>query len=67
MDKELNLSPTRNRTLLAVVLAGSLMANVAAQAFGLSLYISAAFGLIAIASGIALFSSYRKNRGAPRN
>ncbi|MCR3750423.1 hypothetical protein [Lentzea californiensis] len=67
MDKELNLSPTRNRTLLAVVLACSLMGNVATQAFGLSLYVSAAFGLVAIASGIALFSSYRKNREAPRN
>jgi hypothetical protein len=62
MNKEAHISPTRSRALLAVMLAGSLVANVAAQAFGLSLYVSAAFGLIAIASGVALFSHYRKNR-----
>ncbi|MEV6715330.1 hypothetical protein AB0M48_25210 [Lentzea sp. NPDC051208] len=67
MNQEANLSPTRSRTLLAVVLAGSLVANAAAQAFGLSLYVSAAFGLIAIASGVALFSAYRKNRADSRN
>ncbi|MDX3656600.1 hypothetical protein PV646_04710 [Streptomyces sp. ID05-26A] len=58
----MNLSPTLSRALLATVLAVSVVANIAAQAFGLSLYISAAFGLIAIASGIALFFNYRKNR-----
>lgn len=67
MNEQAHFSPTRSRALLAVILAGSLVANVAAQAFGLSLYISAAFGLIAIASGIALFSHYRKNRADPRN
>ena len=67
MNEEANFSPTRSRTLLAVVLAGSLVANAAAQAFGLSLYVSAAFGLIAIASGVALFSAYRRNRADSRN
>ncbi|MCX2953704.1 hypothetical protein [Lentzea sp. NEAU-D7] len=67
MKEEANLSPSRSRALLVVVLAGSLAANVATQAFGLSLYVSAAFGLIAIASGVALFSSYRKNRADRRN
>ncbi|MDX8052283.1 hypothetical protein SK571_23095 [Lentzea sp. BCCO 10_0798] len=67
MNEEAKFSPARSRALLAVVLAGSLVANVAAQAFGLSLYISAAFGLIAIASGVALFSNYRKNRQDSRN
>lgn len=67
MNKELNSSPTLSRALLAVVLVSSVVANVAAQAFGLSHYISAAFGMIAIAIGIMLFSSYRKNRGNSRN
>jgi hypothetical protein len=62
-----NISPARSQALLAMVLVGSVAANIAAQAFGLSPYISAAFGLIAIASGITLFSSYRKNREDPRN
>ena len=34
MNKELNSSPTRSRALLAVIMVGSLVANVAAQAFG---------------------------------
>ncbi|SFR03518.1 hypothetical protein SAMN04488564_102340 [Lentzea waywayandensis] len=63
MNKELNSSPTRNRALLAAILVASLVANVAVQALGLSVFISAAFGLIAIASGVALFSHYRRNRG----
>lgn len=67
MTKELNSSPTRNRALFATILVGSLAANVTAQALGLSVFISAAFGLIVIASGFALFSSYRKNRGESRN
>jgi hypothetical protein len=67
MNKELNSSPTRSRALLAVTLAGSLVANVTAQAFDLSVFISAAFGLVAIASGVALFSNYRRNRGDSRS
>ncbi|MEV6718510.1 hypothetical protein AB0M48_41450 [Lentzea sp. NPDC051208] len=63
----MNLSPTHSRALLATVLVVSVAANFAAQAFGLSLYISAAFGLIAIASGIALFFNYRKYREDSRN
>lgn len=63
----MNFSPTRSQAQLATVLVVSVAANVAAQAFGLSLYISAAFGLIAVASGITLFSNYRKNRDDPRN
>ncbi|HEX6342705.1 hypothetical protein [Umezawaea sp.] len=62
----MNFSPTRGQALLATVLVVSVAANVAAQAFGLSLYISAAFGLIAVASGITLFSNHRKNRQDPR-
>ncbi|SDP98023.1 hypothetical protein [Lentzea jiangxiensis] len=67
MNNEPNSTPARNRALLAVLLAGSLAANVVTQAFGLSLFISAAFGLVALASGVALFSSYRKSRGESRN
>ena len=67
MNKELNSSPTRTRALLAVLLVCSIVANVATQAFGLSSYISAVFGMIAVASGIALFSNYRKNREDSRN
>ncbi|MFJ8962787.1 hypothetical protein ACIRG5_25685 [Lentzea sp. NPDC102401] len=67
MNTETNSSPVRNRALLAMLLVGSLAANVTAQAFGLSLFISAAFGLIALASGVTLFSSYRRNRGDARN
>jgi hypothetical protein len=63
----MNFSPTRSQALLATVLVVSVAANIAIQAFGLSLYLSAAFGLIAVASGITLFSNYRKNRGNPRN
>ncbi|GGM93073.1 hypothetical protein GCM10011609_33220 [Lentzea pudingi] len=63
----MNLSPTRSQALLATVLVVSVAANIAAQAFGLSLYISAAFGLIAIAGGIALFFNYRKNLDDTRN
>jgi len=60
-------SLTRNRALLTTILVGSIAANVATQALGLSLYISAAFGMVAIASGIALYSNYRKNRKDQRN
>ena len=67
MNTETNSSPVRNRALLAMLLVGGLAANVTAQAFGLSVFISAAFGLIALASGVALFSSYRRNRGDARN
>ncbi|MGW6929819.1 hypothetical protein ACWGE0_07090 [Lentzea sp. NPDC054927] len=67
MTKELNSSPTRNRALLAALLVASLVGNVTVQALGLSFYISAAFGLVAFASGIALFLSYRRNRGDSRN
>ncbi|MBB5800246.1 hypothetical protein F4560_000014 [Saccharothrix ecbatanensis] len=63
----MNISPALSQALLATVLVGSVAANVATQAFGLSPYISAAFGLIAVASGITLFSSYRKNREDQRN
>ncbi|MDX8034161.1 hypothetical protein SK803_28415 [Lentzea sp. BCCO 10_0856] len=63
MTKELNSSSTRNRALLAALLVGSLAANITTQALGLSVFISAAFGLVVLASGIALFLSYRKNRG----
>ena len=66
MNKEPNSSLTRNRALLAVLLVSSVVANVATQAFGLSLYISAAFGMVAVATGVTLFSSYRKNREASR-
>lgn len=41
MNEELNSSPTRNRALLAVILVGSLVANVTAQTFGLSLFVTA--------------------------
>lgn len=63
----MNFSPTRNQALLATILVVSVAANVATQAFGLSLYISAVFGLIAVASGITLFANYRKNRQDARN
>ncbi|MEV8440716.1 hypothetical protein AB0425_25320 [Actinosynnema sp. NPDC051121] len=63
----MNFSPSRSQALLATVLAVSVAANIATQVFGLSLYISAAFGLIAVASGIMLFSNYRKNRADSRN
>lgn len=64
MTNELNSSPTRNRALLAAIVVAGLAADVTAQAFGLSLFVSSAFGLVALAGGVALFSSYRKNRGA---
>jgi hypothetical protein len=60
-------SLTRNRALLTTVLVGSVAANVATQALGMSLYVSAAFGMIAIVIGIALYSNYRKNRKDQRN
>ncbi|WP_157528586.1 hypothetical protein [Nocardia sp. NRRL S-836] len=63
----MNLSPSRSRTLLVLILVGSLAANVAAQAFGLGLFLSVPFGLLAIAGGVALFSDYRNNRDHPRN
>jgi hypothetical protein len=63
----MNFSPTRSQALLTTVLVVSVAANVAVQLLGLSLYISAVFGLIAVASGITLFSDYRKNRDVPRN
>ncbi|WP_199442886.1 hypothetical protein [Umezawaea beigongshangensis] len=63
----MNFSLTRTQALLATVLVVGVAANIATQALGLSLYISAAFGLIAIASGITLFSNYRKNRENPQN
>lgn len=67
MNKELNSSRTRGRALLARDTGGQLVANVTAQAFDLSVFISAAFGLVAIASGVALFSNYRRNRGDSRS
>ncbi|WP_329791321.1 hypothetical protein V1227_05220 [Lentzea sp. DG1S-22] len=57
----------RNRALLTTVLVGGIAANVATQVLGMSLYISAAFGVIAIASGIALYSDYRRNHKDQRN
>ncbi|QQQ74181.1 hypothetical protein IOD16_23540 [Saccharothrix sp. 6-C] len=66
MNKEPNFSLTRGRALLAVLLVSSVVANVATQAFGLSSYISAAFGMVAVASGVTLFSSYRKNLKSSR-
>ncbi|MFC5054071.1 hypothetical protein [Saccharothrix xinjiangensis] len=63
----MNFSPTRSQALLATVLVVSVAANVATQVLGLSLYISAVFGLIAVASGVMLFSNYRKNREDPQN
>ncbi|RDI25327.1 hypothetical protein [Lentzea flaviverrucosa] len=63
----MNFSPARSQALLATILVVSVAANVATQAFGLSLYISAAFGLIAVASGITLFSNHRKNHQDSRN
>lgn len=63
----MNFSPTRSQALLVTVLVVSVAANIATQVLGLSLYISAAFGLIAVVSGITLFSNYRKNREDPQN
>ncbi|MCS7482504.1 hypothetical protein ACFFQW_11665 [Umezawaea endophytica] len=66
MNNESKSSPSGKLVTLWAVVVVSLAANVAAQAIGLGVYVSAAFGVVAVVAGVALYSSYRKRRADGR-
>jgi hypothetical protein len=50
------------RSLLWVVLVISTAANGTTSTLGMNVFISIAFGLVTLATGVALVANYRRNR-----
>lgn len=50
------------RSLLWVVLVISTVANGTTSTLGMNVFISIAFGLVTLATGVALVANYRRNR-----
>ncbi|MTD58626.1 hypothetical protein [Amycolatopsis pithecellobii] len=53
---------TMTRSLLWVLLVISLVCNATTSAIGLSVFISGAFGLLTLGSGVALVLHHRRQR-----